>query len=412
MIGSFIHRLYFLYLFGMASGIYESAAGDPRPSFLSSDTVHFVLSNGLLIWTLVLVYPVYESVRNTLLSQKWLLVLYLLAAISCSWSVEPVFSLRLIFLPLVLLVGGAYISLIFSPEEIVDLVAKVSALFAIGSVVGQFMMNPIVTTLTGGGWTGLYGHKNYLGVGMSIGIAALLASRSRWNVFRWCVLFLFVVVLLLSQSATAVVSSAAVFAVFLFRKLPRFAQLSLPPVAAFAAVLLVWTSKFDNLIRQVFGLLNRDTTFTGRTDIWYFDSTQIATHPVFGYGFEGYWGPHKDIVIAKLGWFPGQAHNGFLDTLLSFGISGLFVLLVVLWDAVRFGLQARARWGEFASAWLLLVIGLEFLCNLTSTDYMEASPLWMLFILALFSCSVAVSKRSLADGEDVAPNIVPIHHAG
>jgi len=107
MMRSLHNRLYFLFTFAIASKVFESIFGEPIPSFLSSDTVHFLLTAILIIWTLVLVYPKYDMIKEVLLSQKWLLALYLFALISCSWSSNLMSSLRLIFLPLVLLISSA-----------------------------------------------------------------------------------------------------------------------------------------------------------------------------------------------------------------------------------------------------------------------------------------------------------------
>ena len=294
---------------------------------------------------------------------------------------------------------GLCVARLYRPEEIVDLTAKVSALFALASIVGQFTLFPVVDSLSVG-WVGLYGHKNFFGVGMAIGIASLLASRSKWGFSRWCMLLLFLALLILARSATAIVIVAIVAGIYAFTKLPRFARLSLPVAAAVATVLVVWTSNVDNVMKQFFDLVGRDSSFTGRDKIWHFVSVQIGDRPLLGYGYQGFWLPHEDFVIANLGWDPGHAHNGFLDIILTFGIAGLFVFLAVLWDGVRRGVRARVHWGEFAGAWLLLVMCVEFLNNLTDVDYMGPTPLWTLFIIAYFSCSVAERKRISIRGEN------------
>jgi exopolysaccharide production protein ExoQ len=406
MMRSIIPKLYFLFLFALVSKIFEGIFGEPRPSALSSDTVHFALSTVLMGWTLTLAYPMYQSIRRVLMSHKLLLGMYLLAAISCCWSPDPISSVRLIFLPLVLLVSSAYLSLTFNPEEMVGLIAKASALFAVGSIVGQFMLNSVQDTLLQG-WSGLYGHKNYLGVGMAIGIASLFALRTRWNFSRWCMLILFLVMLLLARSASASISALSVVGIFTIKRLPRFVRLSLPVVAAVALVSLIWTSDVDNFIQWVFNLVGKDTTLTGRNDIWYFVSVQMRDRPILGYGYQGFWSPHQDIVIANLGWNPGHAHNGFLDIILTLGLIGLFLLIAVLLDGVRCGRRVRVRWGDFAGGWLLLVMWLEVLNNMTEADYMGVAPLWTLFVIAYFSCSLAASKRISVRGENVETVIFP-----
>jgi exopolysaccharide production protein ExoQ len=396
---SIILKVYFLYLLGVVSSAFYNIFGKRQASALSGDTVHFALFAGLLVWTLVLVYPVYESIRKLLMSRKLLLGLYLFAAISCCWAPNPFPSVREIFILLTLLISAAYVSLVFSPEEIVDLTAKVTAIFALASIPAQFMQNPMFDTLTAG-WVGLYGHKNLFGVAMAIGIAALLVSRSKWSFGRWCMLLLFLVLLILAQSASAIVMAGTVVAIYAFTKLPRFARLLVPFAGAVLTVGVIWTSNVDHVKQQFFDLINRDTTLTGRNDIWHFVSGQIMDRPLLGFGYLGFWVPHEDIIIANLGWDPGHSHNGFLDVILVFGIVGLFVLLAVLWDAVKCGVRVRVSTGSLAGTWLLMVIWLEFLNNMTEVDYVQPSLLWTLFVMTYFKCSLVESEQISIGGEN------------
>ena len=378
------NQLYVLFIFALSSKIFESIFGEPIPSFLSSDTVHFLLTSILIIWTLVLVYPKYDRIKEVLFSQKWLLALYLFALVSCSWSTDPTSSLRLFFLPLILLISSAYIALEFNPRQIIDLIGNITVIFALGSIVGQFLLTSIVDTALKG-WVGLYGHKNFLGIGMAIGVICVLVSDSKWTILRWCKLLLLLAILELSQSATAIVATASVIGLITLHRLSRRAIFSLAFVSMLAVVSMIWTSNVDNIVGQFFGSIGRDSTFTGRNDIWYFISTQIMSHPLLGFGHEGFWIPHRDIVEGTLGWFPGHSHNGFLDYALNYGIPSLFLLLAVLWGGLKMGFRMRMQL-ESVGTWFLLVIWLGFLNNLTDVDYMTAQPLWLVFIVGLYSC--------------------------
>ena len=378
------NRLYFLFIFAIASKIFEGIFSEPIPSFLSSDTVHFLITSVLIIWTLVLVYPKYDMITEVIFSQKWLLALYLFALVSCSWSSDITSSLRLMFLPLALLISSAYIALEFNPRQIIDLITNVTVIFALGSIVGQVLLTSIVDTALKG-WVGIYSHKNFLGIGMAIGMTCVLLSDSKWTILRWCKLLLFLVILELSQSATAIVAAASVVGLITLRRLSRRAIFSLAFLFTLAVVSVVWTSNLDNLFSQFFRLVGRDSTFSGRNTIWYFISTQVMSRPLLGFGHQGFWIPHRDLVEGTLGWFPGHAHNGFLDYALNYGIPSLFLLLAVLWGGLMMGFRVRVQL-ESVGTWFLLVIWLEFLNNLTDVDYMAVQPLWFVFLIGLYSC--------------------------
>jgi O-antigen ligase len=67
----------------------------------------------------------------------------------------------------------------------------------------------------------------------------------------------------------------------------------------------------------------RETTLTGRTELWN-DLLAMGTNPWVGTGFESFFlGPRLDILWAKHWWRPNEAHNGYLETYLSwFGADG------------------------------------------------------------------------------------------
>jgi O-antigen ligase len=406
MMKSIIPKLYFLFLYAIASKIVEGTFGEPRPSALSSDTVHFVVSTVLMGWTAALVYPRYQTIKNVLVSHKLLLGLYLYATISCCWTQDPTYSLRLILLPLVLLVSSAYLAITFTPEEMVELVAKVTALFAVGSIAGQLLLYPISDTVFSG-WMGLYGHKEYLGSGMAIGIVSLLALRSKWKFSRWCMLILLLTVLMLARSATATLSTLSIVGFVFIKRVPRFVRFSLPVVIAVAIVSLIWTSNVENFVQGAFSALGKDTTLTGRDVIWNFVFVQTGNRPILGYGYQGFWFLHQDTIIANLGWNPGHAHNGFLNIALTLGLMGLFALALILWDGVRLGRRVRVSYDDFAGGWLLWVMWLELLNNSTSVDYLEAAPLWILFVVGYFSCTIAERGWGSVDAGIVGPATLP-----
>ncbi len=88
----------------------------------------------------------------------------------------------------------------------------------------------------------------------------------------------------------------------------------------------------------VFGLhdlvihaLGRNTTLTGRTDIW-----DILIHwdlnPIIGDGFESFWlGDHVDeIARMQTGLVINEAHNGYLETYINIGLLGLAITVAMI----------------------------------------------------------------------------------
>jgi O-antigen ligase len=80
--------------------------------------------------------------------------------------------------------------------------------------------------------------------------------------------------------------------------------------------------------------LGRDATLTGRTNIW---DAVLSTdvNPLLGTGYESFWlGPRLMQVWQKAG-AVNQAHNGYLEFYLNFGIIGLLLLAGLLIASYR-----------------------------------------------------------------------------
>ena len=86
-------------------------------------------------------------------------------------------------------------------------------------------------------------------------------------------------------------------------------------------------------INQIFGIMGRDPTFTGRTFIWQECWKAITSSPIVGYGYKAFWatanGP-ADRISVNLGYNVPHAHNGILELGLDLGFVGIAIYLVSL----------------------------------------------------------------------------------
>lgn len=109
------------------------------------------------------------------------------------------------------------------------------------------------------------------------------------------------------------------------------------------------------------------TTFTGRIDIWVASAKLWLDAPWIGYGL----GSPRFVIPEgwsnRWGWTTGTAHNFLLESLLSFGVLGTFLLLVGLSAAV---FTAWKVWSQSESQ----RISLSWLC-IASTVFVVVSGL-------------------------------------
>ena len=147
-----------------------------------------------------------------------------------------------------------------------------------------------------GTWRGIFNHKNALGQAMILGILTIIIvayARGRQGRSKKVPFFaaaLCGILLIGSQSATSYLVFAVLsFILFIYvaSNSPR-AKRVLPFVAIMSAIILLGLV-FN--IDTVIGILGRDTTFSGRTDIWEPVMDAIRTRPWLGYGYDTFWLP-------------------------------------------------------------------------------------------------------------------------
>ncbi len=82
-------------------------------------------------------------------------------------------------------------------------------------------------------------------------------------------------------------------------------------------------------IKDLPRLVGRGETLTGRTDIWNALLPYAKKHIVLGYGYGGFWTTTLREQIAS------HAHNGYLETVLALGFSGLILFSLFLISTAR-----------------------------------------------------------------------------
>jgi O-antigen ligase len=159
------------------------------------------------------------------------------------------------------------------------------------------------------------------------------------------------------------------------------------------------TSLFSGVLES----LGRDTTFTGRNEIWEELIPVAMGAPVLGLGYGGYW-------VRPIESDVNEAHNGYLDVVLELGVVGLALLfgfVVSLCRKAHACLVDEFWWGSFGFAFLLATV----LHNASESTFLKTSDsLWTLLIFvsmllprrSLEKDSVLDKKGILQNGRDVS----------
>ena len=247
-----------------------------------------------------------------------------------------------------------------------------------------------------GAWKGVFSAKNALGDMALFFLTVAVSYRGRNRFLRGvraCQILFCLIAIAFSQAATAYLLTVTYVIYFAVMKmLHRFRKrdyiiLAVAMLVAFfvaAAVALLARPEF------LLTLLGKDSSLTGRTEIWTAVFHSISRRPLLGYGYQAFWlgleGESYHVILA-VSWMLAQAQSGFLDVMLETGLAGLSVVLLIFGFAFRDALVCLFRSRDDghlrAVEWYLAVVLLTFLYNLDESFLFEPKHLGsMLFVLA------------------------------
>jgi exopolysaccharide production protein ExoQ len=139
------------------------------------------------------------------------------------------------------------------------------------------------------------------------------------------------------------------------------------------------------------GLVGRNSTFTGRTDLWNI-LLGMHTNLLLGTGYESFWlGPRLQVIWSKFA-VVNEAHNGYLEIYLNLGLIGLFLLCGFLIASYRTICKRLASPSSFGSLSLALWTVLLFY-NMTEAAFKGSQLMWITFLLGAISVRIPAEDR-------------------
>jgi exopolysaccharide production protein ExoQ len=324
---------------------------------------------------------------------------------STLWSQVPNFTLRRALVMGGTSVIGIYFASRFSLREQLRILCWTFALIAGASIAMAILPPHLGIEGSGahvGAWRGAFIQKNYLGRYLTLGCLSFYYLEGESNLVRLGGLWLCGLMVLLSQSKSAL---AFLLVLLVFARLFWFLRLSLnrliPTILGISAVVsttitLVWLN-----IDYLLGLLGRDMTLSGRTRLWALLWVKFLQHKWLGYGFGGFWPvEYVSIWLQSSNFFPMHAHSGYLDLLLAMGLVGatLFVYIFVS-TAARSVAFLRSR-PTRESEWPLTLLAFLFLYNISEVTLLHESSLFWIVLTA----TASVVARGRVANEQPAPD--------
>jgi len=358
----------------------------------------------LLAVVLVCMRP--ERAIRGMVRSPLLIALLLLTAATYFWSIMPDLTARRIPALLFTTLAGVALASRWSWRSLTEIIAgTLGALAVLSFLLGALLPDfGRMQELFPGAWRGLWLEKNGLGHVMVKTTIFLLAAgvmaperRKLW--FGLAVVSVALVILSTSKTALLVLllSLSAMGFVAVVKSGPLRAVVAtwLAVVVVIGGALLI-SAETD----VVLGLLGKDATLTGRTEIWSGIMQQMSEHPWRGFGYGAVWddpgftGP-KAWIGHQAHFIPANAHSGWLEIYIALGLGG--VILFALWLVQ---IWAQSLWAAYTSpgGWLALPLIASFTVTmLTESIAMNWHELRWVIVVAL------ALKLALGD-EPTAPS--------
>jgi len=339
--------------------------------------------------------------------EKYLTAFLTWSMFTILWSNLPFNSFKLWFRILgstVVIVG--FLLNVKSADEALQYFKKIFAVYLPISFLAIALV-PAATQWEWPAWRGLANHKNTLGqiclVSTLIwGIAILYTPAIKRKKSDWLFLGASVLLLLGTKSSTSLTALLSVILIGSYGRMQRrigaFASLVLVSMAVIVFPLIADT----NVLQSATGAFGKDTTFTGRSDIWSAVIEESQLHPLLGCGLGAFWVATNPAVqqlwsTDVLSWQPNEAHEGYLDLLNETGLIGIGLLgLLLLSYFKRLSLLGPSHF------WKWFIVGV-LIVNLTeSTLFRSGSFIGWIFIFAYLAFQIEQLNRPAMVSRQVA----------
>lgn len=329
----------------------------------------------------------WRTVFKGALSAKWILCLTFVAIASTAWSDDAGFTIRRSVVLFATTLFGVYFGSRFTvPQQLRLLVwtfvLVVLSSFAIAILLPRYGIDHWHHP---GDWQGAFPQKNTLARAMVLAISVFYFARP-WTarVVCWVGTVGALGLLVCSRSLTGALVVCAIAATVPMYKIWRSRiQVGIPLVIAVVltvggSLLILFYSLSD-----VFEALHRDSTLTGRSELWNAVVMAITKRPFLGYGFGGFWkgwAGESATVWLTVQWKPLHSHNGFLDLMLELGLLGLVIFAVGYFVSLRRALALLKRMPGTVPVWLCTYLVFMLLANLTETAILGPNNIyWVLY---------------------------------
>jgi exopolysaccharide production protein ExoQ len=272
-----------------------------------------------------------------------LMIFYLLwAASSLLWSINPGVAIRRLAVLGFCVLAAAGFARQFRPRDLALMAMVISGSYLLLGVATEIALGTFRPWVSGYRFAGTV-HPNTQGTSLTaLCLASFCLARSATHrqAWLWTLFAVGLIFLLLTKSRTACAALALALSVLWLLNVSVRTRV----LAALGIALLISSAALsgflfgidvdDKLVDVVMlGRHEESEALSGRIPIWNELLNYVRSRPLQGYGYESFWtAKHIEAVSDEMQWPLREAHNTFIDAVLSVGLigAGTFLAAVVL----------------------------------------------------------------------------------
>lgn len=395
--------LLFLSMMGVILGMLSPNMADTDLDVVGTGPHYPVIAVEAIIYLFLIVRFLLspQHYLRAMARMQTLVPLLAICVLSAVWASDHSLSLRHSVALVITCLVGIMLGADFELPEIIRMFAIAStihiALVAVYFVGARHVLYSSSDPLS---LKGLTTHKNVFGFDMALAVLAYaMMPFRRLPLLRWPLIALAITLLVLSRSSGSMVSTAAALAVIPFLFAARFRGVQRIPLMLLSAIGALALGAFvvanQAMVPELF---SKNSTLTGRTDLWALIRVAISQRPLFGYGFDSFWqglrGDSLNIILG-VGWLVPTAHNGYYDLLLGVGYVGLLCFLPAFFQMVARGFRYLTTERSAARLFPISFLAFWLVYNFNESALVTRSGIPFLLFISM-SVSLAMRRSSKA----------------
>lgn len=184
----------------------------------------------------------------------------------------------------------------------------------------------------------------------------LSSGRGR-SILRWLGIAALVLLIMVRARGPVAALVAAMMAYYLLTRSPSRNARAVFLVFLVGSVFLLFFGG-EGVLQIVFlGRMDQIESLTGRIPLWVECWEYVEDRPLTGFGFNSFWTEERSWAFSDLqDWVVNSSHSIYLETILNIGVTGLVLLLLVLWAGLRNGLRLFRKRRELEIAAFISIL--------------------------------------------------------